>query len=99
MVKRLPSLLLPLILLAGCATESPEEKAATRLRQAEVAMEECKRRAGVQGTPTPDTTILEVPGPPQPLTPEAANVIRLKVACRDELEDLLAAKRARATPR
>ena len=99
-VKILSALIFPLFLLAGCATESPEEKAATRLRQAEAAMEECKRQAGLQGTPTPDTTILDVPEQRgQPLTTEGANIIRLKVTCRGELEELIAAKQARAQPR
>src|SRR3989304_5323419 len=52
-VKILSALIFPLFLLAGCATESPEEKAATRLRQAEAAMEECKRQGGLAGGPTP----------------------------------------------
>ena len=56
-------------------------------------MEECKRRAGLQGTPTPDTMILDVPGG-QPLTTEGTNIIRLKVACRSELAALLSARQA-----
>src|SRR3990172_3301548 len=64
------------------------------------ATEECKRQAGLQGTPTPDTTILDVPEQRgQPLTTEGANIIRLKVTCRGELEELIAAKQARAQPR
>ena len=70
-VKILSALIFPLFLLAGCATESPEDKAATLLRQAEAAMEECK----------------------------GANIIRLKVTCRGALEELIAAKQARAQPR
>ena len=63
-------------------------------------MEECKRRAGLQGTPTPDTMILDVPGQHgQPLTTEGANSIRLKVTCRSELAELLSARQARVTPR
>ncbi len=99
-VKILPALVFPLFLLAGCAAESPEEKAATRLRQAEDTMEECKRRAGLEGTPTPDTTILDMAEQRgQPLTTEGANTVRLKVTCRRELEELIAAKQARAQPR
>jgi len=99
-VKILLALLLPLFAAAGCATESPEEKAAKRLAQAETAMEECKRRAGLQGTPTPDTVILDVPGQHgQPLTTEGANIIRLKVACRSELAELLSARQAGAISR
>ena len=99
-MKILLALILPLVTVAGCVRESPEEKATRRLAQAEAAIEECKRRAGVQGTPTPDTVILDVPGQRgRPLTTEGANLIRLKVACRNELVELLAARQARATPR
>lgn len=99
-VKMVVALLVPLLTVSGCATESPEEKAAKRLARAEAALEECKRRLGLQGTPTPDTVILDVPGQRgQPLTTEGANLIRLKVVCRGELEELLAARQPHPLPR
>lgn len=83
------------LVLVACATETPEQKAAARLAKAEAALAGCKQRAGLAGVPTPDTAVLEDPATRgSELTPEAAGQLRLKVQCRLELDELLAARKA-----
>jgi len=81
--------------LAACGPgETPEQKAAARLAKAEAAMNECKQRVGLAEIPTPDKVILDDPATRgQQMTPEIAGQLRLKVQCRLELDELLAARR------
>ena len=82
------------LVLGGCAQESPQEKAAARLARAEAAMTECKQKVGLGNMPTPDTVVLADPATRgAELTPETAAALRLKVQCRLELDELLAARR------
>ena len=81
--------------LAGCGrSESPEQKAAARLAKAEAAMEDCKKRQGFEGTPTPTPVVLDDPATRgQTPTPETMNQLRMKVQCAPELNELLDARR------
>ncbi|OGK85729.1 MAG: hypothetical protein A2X52_07480 [Candidatus Rokubacteria bacterium GWC2_70_16] len=90
--------LLAVLMLAGCGRgETPQQKAAARLARAEVAMEACKQRHGLQTTPTPSTVILDDPTTRgQMLTPAMADQLRMKVQCRMELDELLEARRGAA---
>jgi hypothetical protein len=82
------------LVLAACSTESPQQKAAVRLQKAEAAMTECKQRVGLGDMPTPDTVVLADPATRgAEMTPEGAALLRLKVQCRLELDELLAARR------
>jgi hypothetical protein len=79
------------------ACESPKPKtspAAERLAKAETAMEECKKRVGLESITTPTGVVLDDPATRgQELTPELAGQLRLKIQCRLELDELLAAGR------
>lgn len=78
--------------LLGCEPSKPT--AAQRLAKAEAAMEECKKRTGLADVATPSGVILDDPATHgQPMTPELAGQLRLKVQCRLELDELLAARR------
>ena len=88
------TLLLLALILAGCSRETPQQKAATRLQKAEAAMTECKQRVGLGAMPTPDTVVLAEPATKgAEMTPETAALLRLKVQCRMELDELLGARR------
>ena len=82
-------------LLAACGPRgTPEQKAKARLEKAETAMNACKERIGLAAIPTPDTVVLaDPPTKGAELTPETAGQLRLKVQCRLELDELLAARR------
>jgi len=91
--------LLVVVALGGCGPgETSQQKAAARLARAETAMEACKQRTDLAGTPTPSTVVLDDPATRgQMLTPEMADQLRMKVQCRIELDELLEARRG-ATP-
>jgi hypothetical protein len=91
-------LALPALLLALVACDGPKppktSSDAERLAKAEAAMDACKQRVGLADVPTPAVVILDDPATRgQPLTPELAGQLRLKVQCRLELDELLAARR------
>jgi hypothetical protein len=81
--------------IAGCSpAETPQQQAAARLAKAEAAMEECKRSVGLADVATPAGVVLDDPATRgQALTPELAGQLRLKVQCRLQLDELLAARR------
>jgi hypothetical protein len=82
--------------LAACDGPKPPKTsaAAERLAKAESAMEACKQRVGLGEIPTPAGVVLDDPATRgQALTPELAGQLRLKVQCRLELDELLAARR------
>jgi hypothetical protein len=82
--------------LGGCDGPKPPKTSADaeRLARAEAAMDACKQRVGLGDIPTPAGVILDDPATRgQPLTPETAGQLRLKVQCRLELDELLAARR------
>ena len=80
--------------LAACASQTPEQQAAVRLAKAEAEMNACKQRLGLDAIPTPDTVMLDDPATHgQPLTPETAGQLRLKVQCRPQLAALVAARK------
>lgn len=85
------------LILAGCTSETPAQKAAAELVKTEAAMNQCKQRIGLGDVPTPDTSVMDdAAARGAALTPETAGQLRLKVQCRAELDTLLAArKRAR----
>ena len=87
--------LLALLAVAACSpAESPEQRAAARLAKAEAAMEECKRGVGLTDVATPSGVVLDDPATRgQALTPELAGQLRLKIQCRVQLDELLAARR------
>jgi hypothetical protein len=89
--------ILPLVLaLAACDGPQPPKTspAAERLARAEAAMDECKKRVGLADVATPTGVVLDDPATRgQALTPELAGQLRLKVQCRLELDELLAARR------
>ena len=90
------ALLLIGIALVGCnRSEGPKvSPAAERLAKAEAAMEECKKRVGLQDVATPTGVVLDDPATRgQEMTPEMAGRLRLKIQCRLELDELLAARR------
>jgi hypothetical protein len=85
-----------LLLLTACDGPQPPKTSpdAERLSKAEAAMEACKQRAGLADIATPAGVILDDPATRgQALTPELAGQLRLKVQCRLELDELLAARR------
>ena len=79
---------------AGCSpAETPQQQAAARLAKAEAAMEECKRSVGLADVTTPAAVVLDDPATRgQALTPELAGQVRLKIQCRLQLDELLAAR-------
>jgi len=83
------------VAIAGCSpAETPQQQAAARLAKAEVAMDECKRSVGLADVTTPAGVVLDDPATRgQALTPELAGQLRLKVQCRLQLDELLAARR------
>ena len=88
------ALVLSAALTACSPSETPEQHAAARLAKAETAMEECKRSAGLADVGTPTGVILDDPASRgQALTPELAGQLRLKIQCRLQLDELLAARR------
>jgi hypothetical protein len=91
------TLVLALAVAACGPSDTPQQKAAARLAKAEAAMQACKDRNGLGATPTPTTAVLDDPATRgQAPTPDMANQIRLKVACRIELDELLDARRGGA---
>jgi hypothetical protein len=94
-VKRSLWIVLLALAVAACGpSEDPQQKAAARLAKAEAAMQACKDQNGLGTTPTPTTVVLDDPATRgQAPTPDMANQIRLKVACRIELDELLDARR------
>jgi hypothetical protein len=89
-------LLVTLSLVVACnRSEAPQASpAAERLARAEAAMEECKKRVGLADVATPTGVVLDDPATHgQELTPELAGQLRLKIQCRLELDELLAARR------
>lgn len=88
-------LLLVATLVAGCTPgETPQQQAAARLARAEAAMEECKKSVGLGDVATPGAVILDDPATRgQAMTPEMAGQLRLKIQCRVQLDELLAAQR------
>jgi hypothetical protein len=83
------------LLLAACSPgETPQQQAAARLARAEAAMDECKRSVGLADVATPTGVILDDPATRgQAMTPEMAGQLRLKIQCRVQLDELLAARR------
>jgi PBP1b-binding outer membrane lipoprotein LpoB len=81
--------------IAGCSQgDTPQQQAAARLANAEAAMEECKRSVGLADVATPAGVVLDDPATRgQALTPELAGQVRLKIQCRLQLDELLAARR------
>jgi hypothetical protein len=68
--------------------------AAVRLAKAEAAMNDCKKRVGLEDVATPAGMVLDDPATRgQEMTPEMAGQLRLKVQCALELNELLAARR------
>jgi len=94
-MKRAIPIVVAMLVVAGCGpSENPAQKAAARLAKAEAAMETCKQNNGLAASPTPATVILDDPATRgQPLTPELADQLRMKVQCRRELDELVAARR------
>ncbi|HET7344151.1 MAG TPA: hypothetical protein VFL90_21990 [Methylomirabilota bacterium] len=85
----LVALTLPLV---ACDRTDPAKVAAERRAKAQAAMEECKKRVGLQDVATPTTVVLDDPASHgQELTAQLAGQLRLKVQCRAELDELLAA--------
>jgi hypothetical protein len=81
--------------LAHCdSPKTPPKSAADRVAKAEAAMEECKKRQGLEAIPTPAGVVLDDPATRgQEMTPELAGQLRLKIQCRLELDELLAARK------
>jgi len=83
-----------LLTLAHCDSPKPPKTAADRVAKAETAMEECKKRQGLEGIATPAGVVMDDPATRgQEMTPELAGQLRLKIQCRLELDELLAARR------
>jgi hypothetical protein len=92
-VRLLTALVLMVAACDGTPTP-PKTSAAERLGKAEAAMEACKQRTGLADVATPSGVVLDDPATRgQALTPELAGQLRLKVQCRLELDELLAARR------
>jgi hypothetical protein len=89
------SALMVALAIPGCSpAETPQQQAAARLAKAEAAMEECKRSGGLADVATPAGVVLDDPATRgQALTPELAGQLRLKIQCRLQLDELLAARR------
>jgi hypothetical protein len=83
------------VAISACSPgETPEQQAAARLAKAEAAMDECKRSVGLGDVATPTGVVLDDPATRrQALTPELAGQLRLKIQCRLQLDELLAARR------
>jgi hypothetical protein len=90
-------LVLALLALVACDGPGRPPKttpAAERLARAETAMEACKKRVGLENVATPAAVVLDDPATRgQEMTPEMAGQLRLKIQCRLELDELLAARR------
>ena len=83
-----------LLSLAHCDSPKTPKTAADRVAKAEAAMEECKKKQGLEAIPTPTGVVLDDPATRgQALTPELAGQLRLKIQCRLELDELLAARK------
>jgi len=89
------SLLLGVLVVSGCSpSETPQQQAAARLAKAEAAMDECKRSVGLGDVATPAGVVLDDPATRgQEMTTEMAGQLRLKIQCRLQLDELLAARR------
>jgi len=88
--------LVVLLVLAACDGPKPPKTSpdVERLAKAEAAMDACKQRAGLAEVATPVGVVLDDPATRgQALTPELAGQLRLKVQCRQELDELLGARR------
>lgn len=93
----LPALLALALASCGGPAETPAQKAAARVARAEAAMHACKEQLGMSATPTPDTAVLDDPSKRgEPITVDLANQLRMKIQCRLELDELLAARKAAA---
>jgi hypothetical protein len=82
--------------IAACDSPKPPKTSASaeRLAKAETSVDECKKRVGLETVATPTGVVLDDPATRgQELTPELAGQLRLKVQCRLELDELLAARR------
>jgi hypothetical protein len=86
-------LILLVLALAACdGPKPPKTQAAERLAKARAAMDACKQRVGLGEVVAPTAAVLDDPATRgQALTPEIAGQLRLKVQCRLELDELLAA--------
>ena len=95
MRRRTLPLLLGLFAVGACSpSETPQQQAAARLAKAEAAMEECKRSVGLADVATPTGVVLDDPATRgQESTPALAGQRRLKIQCRLQLDELLAARR------
>jgi len=83
-----------LLTLAHCDSPKAPKTAADRVAKAEAAMEECKKKQGLEAIPTPTGVVLDDPATRgQAMTPELAGQLRLKIQCRVELDELLAARK------
>jgi hypothetical protein len=90
----LATLLAFLVACDGSGQPPKTSPAAERLSKAEAAMDACKKRVGLDDVATPTGVVLDNPATRgQALTPELAGQLRLKVQCRLELDELLAARR------
>jgi hypothetical protein len=92
---RRPALAAVLLLsLAHCDSPKAPKTAADRVAKAEAAMDECKKKQGLEAIPTPTGVVLDDPATRgQAITPELAGQLRLKIQCRVELDELLAARK------
>jgi hypothetical protein len=92
MIRRVALVLLVLALTACDGPQPPRTQAAERLIKARAAMDACKQGVGLGDVTTPGATVLDDPATRgQALTQELAGQLRLKVQCRLELDELLAA--------
>ena len=83
-----------LLALAHCDSPKAPKTSADRVAKAEAAMEECKKRQGLEGIATPTGVVMDDPATRgQEMTPELAGQLRLKIQCRLELDELLAARK------
>lgn len=84
-----------LFMLAHCDTpKTPPKGSADRVAKAGAAMDECKKRQGLESIPTPIGVVLDDPATRgHAMTPEVAGQLRLKIQCRLELDELLAAQK------
>jgi crotonobetainyl-CoA:carnitine CoA-transferase CaiB-like acyl-CoA transferase len=89
------SVVLGLLMIGGCSRpETPAQQATARLARAEAAMEACKRSVGLGDVATPTRVVLDDPATrAQEMTTEMAGQLRLKIQCRRQLDELLAARR------
>ena len=82
-----------LLALIACDSSKSPKAAADRLAKAEAAMDACKKKQGLEGIATPTGVVLDDPATRgQEMTPELAGQLRLKIQCRLELDELLAAR-------